>query len=108
MHDPLCPRGRSPPPMGVRAAWPSNDVDRPFSAMTPGKNRDMRLRKVIKRQLRRNSGGVNVAGDVTAAISAAVNEPGATSTTVKSRTRIVQRDGRTEHFESQVEQEDEK
>ncbi|MFL5896125.1 MAG: hypothetical protein ACJ76Z_13575 [Thermoleophilaceae bacterium] len=68
----------------------------------------MRLRKVITRRLRRDSAGVNVAGDLNAVVSAAVNERGVTRTKASSHTRVVQRDGRTEHFESQVEQEDEK
>ncbi|MEA2495008.1 MAG: hypothetical protein QOJ29_2919 [Thermoleophilaceae bacterium] len=61
----------------------------------------MKLRKVFQRQIREDADGVSVAGGLQAAISAAVNEPGATETHVRSKTRIVQRNGRTEVFETE-------
>jgi hypothetical protein len=61
----------------------------------------MKLRKVIQKQLRRDADGVSVAGDVNAVVSASVNEPGTTETNVRSHTRIVQRNGRTEVFETE-------
>jgi hypothetical protein len=68
----------------------------------------VKLRKVIQRQLRHNKDGVSVAADINAVVSATVNEPGVTKTTVSSKSRIVQRGGKTERFESQANQEDEK
>ena len=55
----------------------------------------MNLRKIIQRQIRHDRDGVQVAGDVNAAISANVNEPGHSHTHVSSRQRIVQRDRRS-------------
>jgi hypothetical protein len=62
----------------------------------------MKLRKVIQRQIRRNADGVSVAGGLDAVVSANVNEPGTTETSVRSKTRIVQRNGRTEVFETET------
>jgi hypothetical protein len=52
--------------------------------------------KVIRKRLDHSQDGVNVAGGIDAVISANVNEPGKTHTSVKSRQTIVQRGGRTE------------
>jgi hypothetical protein len=62
----------------------------------------MKLRKVIRRQIRKDAEGVSVAGGIDAVVSAAVNEPGETRTSVRSKTRIVQRNGRTEVFETET------
>jgi hypothetical protein len=63
----------------------------------------MKLRKVIQKQFRRNRDGISVAGGVDAVVSASVNEPGRTETSVRSHTRIVQRNGRTEIYEAEPE-----
>jgi len=57
----------------------------------------MRIRRVVQKRIERQSNGINVAGDLNAAISANVNEPQA-QTHVRSRTysRIVQRGGQTQ------------
>jgi hypothetical protein len=56
----------------------------------------MNLRKVINKRIRRSAKGVDLVGDVNAAI-AANTEPGSTSHVSTSQsTRIVQRGGRTE------------
>jgi hypothetical protein len=60
------------------------------------------LRKVIQRTLRHEKDGVNVAGGINAVVNANVNEPGETRTSVRSKTRIVQRNGRTEVFEQET------
>jgi hypothetical protein len=54
------------------------------------------LRNIIEKRIRLQRKGVNAAGDVNAVISANVNE-GASSSHVshRSRSRIVQRSGRT-------------
>lgn len=62
----------------------------------------MNLRKVIQRTLRHDKDGVNVAGGLSAVVNANVNEPGETRTSVRSSTRIVQRNGRTEVFEQET------
>jgi len=62
----------------------------------------VKLRKVIRRQIRRDADGVSVAGGIDAVVSANVNEPGTSETTVRSHTRIVQRNGRTEVFETET------
>lgn len=62
----------------------------------------MNLRKVIQRTLRQSKDGVNVAGGINAIVNANVNEPGESRTSVRSRTRIVQRNGRTEVFEQET------
>jgi hypothetical protein len=54
----------------------------------------MKLQKLIRRQIRHDGEGSHVVGDVNAAISANVNEPGPSHTHVSSRQRIVQRSGR--------------
>jgi hypothetical protein len=58
----------------------------------------VKLRKVIQRHIRRDG----IAGRIDAVVSANVNEPGETRTSVHSHTRIVQRDGRTEVFETET------
>ena len=70
----------------------------------PGRASDingaMKLRKVIQKQFRRDKDGASVAGGLNAVVSASVNEPGRSETSVRSHTRIVQRNGRTEGFET--------
>jgi hypothetical protein len=53
----------------------------------------VKVRKVIQRRLRHEGKGINVVGDVNAAVSANVNEPGPTHTHVSTRQRVVQRSG---------------
>lgn len=55
----------------------------------------MKVRKLIQKRLRHEGSGVNLAGDVNAAVSANVNEPGPSHTHVSSRQRVIQRSGRT-------------
>jgi hypothetical protein len=64
----------------------------------------MNLRKLISKRIQHDGNGVNVAGDVNAVVSANVNEgPSATSKVSRStHTRIVQRGGRTEVHETDV------
>ncbi len=54
----------------------------------------MKLSEVIRRRIRHSQDGVNVVADVNAVVAGTVNEPGQT-TSVSSRQKIVQRDGRT-------------
>jgi pyruvoyl-dependent arginine decarboxylase (PvlArgDC) len=53
----------------------------------------MRIRKVFTRRIAHDEDGVSIAGGITAAISANVNEAGQTTTRVSSSERIVQRSG---------------
>jgi hypothetical protein len=59
------------------------------------------MRKIVHKLIRYSRGGINVAGDVNAVISS--GEAGMSSTSVRSRNRIVQRNGRT-WVESEVEE----
>jgi hypothetical protein len=55
----------------------------------------MNFRRTIHRRIRHQGRGVNVAGDLNAAVSATVNEPGSTNVvSSRTRTRIVQTSGR--------------
>lgn len=65
-----------------------------FSHPEPGYRRGVKIRKVIQRRIRHEGDGVNLSGDVNAAISANVNEPGPSRTHVSTRQRVVQRSGR--------------
>jgi hypothetical protein len=62
----------------------------------------VKFRKVIQRAIRHDKDGVSVAGGLNAVVNANVNEPGETKTSVRSHTRIVQRNGRTEVFEQET------
>jgi hypothetical protein len=55
----------------------------------------MRFAEVIKRRIRKRSDGVDLVGDVNAAVAANVGERGGT-THASSSQRIVQRSGRTQ------------
>ena len=55
----------------------------------------MKFSDTIRRRIRHSKDGVNVVADVNAVVAGTVNEPGQ-KTSVSSRQRIVQRDGRTE------------
>jgi hypothetical protein len=63
----------------------------------------MNIRKVIKRRLRREGDGMNVAADVNAVVSANVGERGrsVSRTSSRQRTQVVQRSGKTVVSESQ-------
>jgi hypothetical protein len=61
----------------------------------------MKLRKVIQKRFGHDADGVSVAGGLNAVVSASVNESGESKTSVRSHTRIVQRNGRTEVFETE-------
>jgi hypothetical protein len=50
----------------------------------------MRIRKVIDRPIRLRSKGINVAGEVTGAISANVNEAGSSRVVSRQKVRVVQ------------------
>jgi hypothetical protein len=57
----------------------------------------MRVAEIIRRRIRKESEGVNFAGDVNAAIAANVGERGGTThVSSSSSQRIVQRSGRRE------------
>jgi hypothetical protein len=57
----------------------------------------MQIRRVVHKRLRKRSDGINLAGDLNAAIAGSVNEPGShTYVRSTSRNRIVQRNGETE------------
>ena len=65
-----------------------------FGASVLGNRETVNIRKVIQRRLRHRGEGVDVVGDVNAVIAANLNERGGSSS-VSSRQRVVQRDGRT-------------
>ncbi len=56
----------------------------------------MNLREVIQKTVRASGRGTDTVGNVNAAVTASVNEPGPSRTHVSSRQRIVQRGGRTD------------
>jgi hypothetical protein len=63
----------------------------------------MNIRKIIQRRIRHHGKGVNAVGDVNAVISANVNEGSSHShVSARSRSRIVQRSGRT-HMSEETE-----
>jgi hypothetical protein len=55
----------------------------------------VKIKKVVQKKLDHDADGVRVAGTVNAVISASINEPGTSATSVSSRQRIVQRKGKT-------------
>ncbi len=58
--------------------------------------RNVKIRRIIRRRVDHDEGGVSVAGDVQAVVSANVGDAGAASSTrASSRQRIVQKHGRT-------------
>jgi Holliday junction resolvase-like predicted endonuclease len=62
------------------------DYGRLLSPRT-AKTKNMQIRKIIQRRIRRNAGGVDLIGDVNAAISANVGERSSTSH-VSSRSSV--------------------
>lgn len=66
----------------------------------------MRMAKIIRRRIRERLGGVDVVGDVDAAVAANVGERGAT-TRASSSHRVVQRSGRTVVAESRTPEDEE-
>lgn len=65
----------------------------------------MKIRKIIQRHIRHERDGVHVVGDVNAAVSANVNEPGGSSTHVSSKQTVVQRGGKTVASEGATDEE---
>jgi hypothetical protein len=62
------------------------------------------IRRIISRRIRSGGTGVNAVGDVHAVIAANVDEPRSRSqVSSRSRTRVVQRSGRTEVLDSRME-----
>lgn len=61
----------------------------------------MKINKVIRKKLK----GDSVAGGVNAVIAANINEPGSTHTSVSSKQRIVQRNGKTIVHEEEMREE---
>ncbi len=64
----------------------------------------MKLREIISKRIHREADGVTVAGDVNAVVAANVNEksPSTNAVSSRTRTRIVQRGGKTEVAETKV------
>jgi hypothetical protein len=61
----------------------------------------MKFKRVINKQINEKKDGVNVAGGINAVVSGNVGESGS-KTSVSSRQRIVQRDGKTEVIQQEV------
>lgn len=62
------------------------------------------MRKVIRRRIRSQSDGINVAGDIQGVIAANIAKPGGTTrTSTTSHVRVVQNGGETEVTESHSE-----
>jgi hypothetical protein len=65
----------------------------------------MKIRKVINEPIDEEHDGVSIAGGVNAVVSANVGEKGERNkVSTRQRTRIVQRGGKTEVFEQEVEE----
>jgi hypothetical protein len=60
----------------------------------------MKIRKIIRKRIRHNKDGIQVAGDINATIAANVNE-GDSRTRVSSHQRIVQRSGNAKKAEDE-------
>jgi len=58
---------------------------------------------VLRKKLDSSEGGVHVAGGVNAVVAANVGEKGGSHTSVSSRQRIVQRNGKTVVDETEIE-----
>lgn len=70
-----------------------------LSATLHGVFEPMRIRRVIQKRIDHQEDGVNIAGSISGAISANVNEGGSgTHVRTRSSNRIVQRGGKTEIF----------
>lgn len=64
----------------------------------------MRYRKVVSRRIEGSEDGVNLACSVNAVIAVNVNEDGGSShTSSKQRVKVIQRNGRTEVWETSIE-----
>lgn len=65
----------------------------------------MNVRKIIDKSIRHRSGGSEIVGDVNAVVAANVGEKGSrNAVSSRRRTKIVQRNGRTEVSETTTEQ----
>jgi hypothetical protein len=53
----------------------------------------VKINRVIRKRIAHDEDGISLAGGITAAISASVNEPGESTTHVSATDRIVQRTG---------------
>ena len=60
----------------------------------------MKIRKIVRKRIRHNKGGVEVAGDINAVIAASV-EKGGSHSHVSSHQRIVQRSGNAKKAEDE-------
>jgi hypothetical protein len=60
----------------------------------------MKIRKIIRKRIRHNKGGVQVAGDINAVIAANVDE-GDSRSHVSNHQRIVQRSGNAKKAEDE-------
>ena len=69
---------------------------------------DEPIRKVIRRRIRVNRGGVQAVGDVNAVVAANVSRGNSSAVSVSSRQRIVQRSRSTAEARSDSEEEDQK
>jgi hypothetical protein len=66
----------------------------------------MQLRKIISKRIRRDEGGIQVAGDVNAVVSANVGQPGSSSHVSSRQTaRVVQQAGRRKRADAASETE---
>jgi len=83
--------------------WRQTTLTFRFHGALPETNRGVKLRKVIQQRIERSAEGISVAASLDAVVAANVNEAGASETTTRSTTRIVQRGGRTEVFETESE-----
>lgn len=65
----------------------------------------MRFRKVINEPVDEEHEGVRVTGGINAVIAANVNDQGSSVTSVSSKQKIVQKNGKTEVFEQTIDSE---
>jgi hypothetical protein len=68
--------------------------------MDQGAGKDIHVRKVIRKRIRRKEGGVDLAADIDAVIATNVGESGSSEARSESHQRIVQRSGRSKANEA--------
>jgi hypothetical protein len=72
------------------------ETDPSFHILKSGRHESVNVRKLIERRIRHAGKAVNATGDVNAVVAANINEGSSQShVSHRSRTRIVQRSGRT-------------